>query len=608
MEATRLRRRHTHCLAARTSPAQRLTAPAWGDTSDFANAARETLVEGKAQLRRRFWRHGCGTRRLSAAGCAAVCVGMSAGVFLLSAPTAVAADCESNSASFIYTNAEQCYVVPAGIHEVHVMAIGAAGSNGTSWNGLYPGASEPVIGAGADGAEVSGNISVTPGQVLYVEVGGSGFGIQSGFDGGGLAAVTTAEGGGSSGGDGGGASDVRTVACGAECASGGAGGPASLASRLLVAGGGGGGGGTGANSNNGNPLGGAGGAGGGSSELGFSGADGGTVAGGVPGGGGGGGLLTGGGPAGAEAPPYGCDPNGPGAGSVTTAGGLGTGGYGGGDGEGGGGGGGGYYGGGGGGCGYGSQALAGAGGGGGGSSYGPAGTTFEQATTTVASIAIAPLFPPSASIIAPATGGSYTVGQIVPTAFTCGDGVDGPGITSCRDSTGNSGTGGRLDTASAGSYTYTVTATSGDGQTATASITYTVAPAAQQSSLPALSIGKVDASGTSISAVLHCVGAGSCQITLALELTETFKNGKLFAVTARASPKITKRTVAVGTEAITLDAGQTEKVTVELSGAGKSLLRKRHALSVKLIATSGTSVLLRETFTFKGPTKRSHTY
>ncbi len=82
--------------------------------------------------------------------------------------------------------------------------------------------------------------------------------------------------------------------------------------------------------------------------------------------------------------------------------------------------------------------------------------------------------PPTALITAPGTGGSYALGQSVPTSFACADPV-GRGIASCLDSNGAAAGAGKLDTASPGAHTYTVTATSKDGQTGETIITYVVA-------------------------------------------------------------------------------------------------------------------------------------
>ena len=116
------------------------------------------------------------------------------------------------TATFTYTGGEQTFTVPGGVHSVSVLAIGGAGGAAAAQGGV--------------GAEVIGELSVTPGEVLFVEVGGSGeFGL-GGFNGGGRAGELMSGGGG-------GASDVRTNPLSEGL---------SPDPRLLVAGGGGGGG------------------------------------------------------------------------------------------------------------------------------------------------------------------------------------------------------------------------------------------------------------------------------------------------------------------------------------------------------------------------------
>ncbi len=242
-----------------------------------------------------------GPRRRSRAGVSVACLALAAGA--LTATPALATPLVTEA--FPSTSTEQTFTVPTGVTSVHVRAIGEAGEQGEGFENLI---------AGGDGAVVSADLPVTPGETLYVEV------AAPGFNGGGAPSF--------GGGAGGGASDVRTISAGA---------PETLQSRLLVAAGGGGGGGDFVNAS--------GGAGGNAGSNGAEGVsdnfNGGEILGGV---GGEAGTLTGGGAGGER-----CEPGEPSTGQGGT---LGAGGAGG---EawvapqtGGGGGGGGYFGGGGG--------------------------------------------------------------------------------------------------------------------------------------------------------------------------------------------------------------------------------------------------------------------
>lgn len=137
----------------------------------------------------------------------------------LAVPSVAAADLKT----FISTGTEQTFVVPADVTTIHAIAIGGRGGDGDTG------------GPGGYGAVVSADLPVTPGQTLYIEVGGNGKsgteGGGGGFNGGG----NGGEGAYTDGGGGGGATDIRTAPRAAGV---------SLYQRLLVAAGGGGSGGS----------------------------------------------------------------------------------------------------------------------------------------------------------------------------------------------------------------------------------------------------------------------------------------------------------------------------------------------------------------------------
>jgi Glycine rich protein len=273
--------------------------------------------------------------------------------------------------AFSFTGGEQSFTVPAGVSSLQVLAVGAKGGMG-----FHDGSN--VGGSGGFGDRVEASLPVKPGEVLFVEVGGTGAdGViegAGGFNGGG-----SSNGGdfGVAGGGGGGATDLRTCSMlAASCE----GTPNTLNSRLLVAGGGGGG------SNDGRQKQATGGEGG---DAGKDGKEGQPLecGAGTPGGGGEAGSQTAGG-TGGLAGSNGAPAGNPGA--VATGGEAGTGGA---NSQPGGGGGGGFFGGGSGGSGNGCAG----GGGGGGSSLAPTGASIVTDTsgTPLVAISYTLLSPPS---------------------------------------------------------------------------------------------------------------------------------------------------------------------------------------------------------------------
>lgn len=154
------------------------------------------------------------SRFLKATGLTTILV-MASGMLGVTAKGTIVYAETSGTTTFTYTGQEQTYTVPQGVRLIQVTAIGGEGAGGSGGS------------LGGHGADVNTYLPVTPGETLYVVVGGNAAGAQPGYNGGGSAFdnITVHPGGG-----GGGATDIQTD-------------PTKF-TPLVVAGGGGGGGGT----------------------------------------------------------------------------------------------------------------------------------------------------------------------------------------------------------------------------------------------------------------------------------------------------------------------------------------------------------------------------
>ncbi|MGO9793047.1 MAG: Ig-like domain-containing protein [Solirubrobacteraceae bacterium] len=111
------------------------------------------------------------------------------------------------------------------------------------------------------------------------------------------------------------------------------------------------------------------------------------------------------------------------------------------------------------------------------------------------------------------------------------------------------------------------------------------------------SVGPVSVSGTTASVSVSCSGSGSCRLTLRLSVLETLKRGKLTAVAA--SAQRTKKTVVVGAVTVTVAAGTSETVKLNLNATGKRLLPKHNPLKAKLTLVQSGKTVAGSTVTFK---------
>jgi alpha-galactosidase len=109
--------------------------------------------------------------------------------------------------------------------------------------------------------------------------------------------------------------------------------------------------------------------------------------------------------------------------------------------------------------------------------------------------------------------------------------------------------------------------------------------------------------GDAARVVVRCTprAAGACTISLLLSMVETERGGHVVGVSARVAaartparghprpPRITRRTVIVGSQPVTLTPGEVRVVPVPLNALGRQLLAREHRLPV-LVSANGTLV------------------
>lgn len=194
----------------------------------------------------------------------------------------------------------------------------------------------------------------------------------------------------------------------------------------------------------------------------------------------------------------------------------------------------------------------------------------------------------------PLSGTSYTTtaadaGAAIEDAETTGVGLDiqGPfmsnSITVTSPSTaGSGGSGASGGGASGGSSGAGSGAGSGSGASAGGSAGPGAAGAGAGAggagstphALPA-TVGTPTVSGGSAAQVtVACPAASSasCSVTVTLVVTEKLSGGKVVAISSRKKPKVTTRTVTLGTATATVSPGASKQLTVSLNTLGKRLL------------------------------------
>ncbi|HWT92538.1 MAG TPA: hypothetical protein VN238_06050 [Solirubrobacteraceae bacterium] len=100
---------------------------------------------------------------------------------------------------------------------------------------------------------------------------------------------------------------------------------------------------------------------------------------------------------------------------------------------------------------------------------------------------------------------------------------------------------------------------------------------------------------------LSCAGApgSSCTIRVDLRVTVLMRGKKLVGVASAARPKTKRKVLTIGTKTVTVAGGKSATITVGLTPAGKSLLKKHRTLKIEVQASSAGKRLARSSLALR---------
>jgi hypothetical protein len=203
-------------------------------------------------------------------------------------------------------------------------------------------------------------------------------------------------------------------------------------------------------------------------------------------------------------------------------------------------------------------------------------TSSDRQTNTASILYTVDGSAPSISISTPASGGTYTQGQVVDASYSCADPDGAADVASCA---GPVASGSPIDTSTTGAHSFTVTAADKVGNSTSRTVNYTVAaggPAVDTS-------GRVSTKAHGATVLVDpgikvtCPKGGN---PCTADETATVR---VPASAARA--KKTKR-IVIGRAHFTIPAGKSKELTFKLNRKGARLLRKLGHLRVTVTVVS----------------------